>query len=130
MRDAMKAPDEEVLESFKVNKAYPWIERAVKRFFHYQVFGWAADAVSEHFGRDPLPGDKDMGNLLAFYEAGGKRYLEEGALPLGDRPMLEETLEAVRLTLMNTKGTISDYGRRLSKQDIEEALAQLGILEC
>lgn len=130
VRDAKKASNEEVAKSFEINKPFPWIERAVRRFFYYQALGWALDALREHTGKDPLPGDKDMGNFLSLYEAGGEHYEKEGGSPPGDKPMLEETLQAILRTITDTKGTISDYGRGLSEQDMEEALAHLGILEC
>lgn len=130
VRDAKKASDEELKSSFEINKPFPWIERAVRRFFYYQAIGWALDAIREHAGKDPLPGDKDMGNFLAHYEAGGEHYRQEGGSSPGDKPMLEETLQAILRTVTDTKGTISDYGRGLSEQDMEEALAHLGILEC
>lgn len=128
VRDASKAEDGDIEKAYQAN--YPWVERAVKTFFYYTALGWALDAIREHTGKDPLPGDKDMGNFLALYEPGGKRYREEGGSPESDKPMLEETLQAITTTIAGMPSTTVDYGRNLSKDDIEEALAGYGIIEC
>jgi hypothetical protein len=130
VQDASKAADGDIEKAYEENRPYPWIERAVKRFFYYQALGWAADALKEHFGKVPLPGDKDMGNFLAMYEPGGKRYLEEGGSSGSDKPMLEETLEAINRTIANMKSTIVDFGKGLSEEDLQEAFSERGILEC
>jgi hypothetical protein len=130
VQDASKAARGDIEKAYEQNAPYPWIQRAVKRFFYLQALGWAADALKEHFGKDPIPGDKDMGNFLRLYEPGGKRYLEEGGSPESGKPMLEETLEAISRTIAGMKSTIVDYGKDLSEADVEEALAERGILEC
>jgi hypothetical protein len=133
VRDAEKADNEDIAKTFKDNAPFPWIERAVKRFFYHQALGWALDALREYTGKDPLPGDKDMGNFLSLYVAGGSHYESEGGLPPGgdwDKPLLEETLQAVLTTITGTPKTIVDVGKNLSDADVEEALAERGILEC
>jgi hypothetical protein len=130
VQDASKAADGDIEKSYEQNSPYPWIQRAVKRFFYFQAIGWALDAVKEYTGQAPLPGDRDMGNFLRSYEPGGKRYLDEGGSSESDKPMLEETLEAISRTIGGMKSTIVDYGKGLSEADVEEALADRGILEC
>jgi hypothetical protein len=141
VRDASKASKEDILKAYEAN--YPWVQNAVKQFFYHQALGWALDALKEHTGKDPLPGDKDMGNFLRIYQAGGESYRKEGGRDyqqfvwegsvlkdLGDVPLLEETLEAILRTVSAMKSTIVDYGRGLSESDVEDALAERGILEC
>jgi hypothetical protein len=130
VRDASKAAEGDIERAYQVNSPYPWIERSVKQFFYYQALGWALDAIREHTGQEQLPGDREMGNFLRLYEPGGKRYLEEGGSPESDKPMLEEALKAITITIGNMPSTIVDYGQNLSEEDIQEALAELGILEC
>lgn len=130
VRDAKKAAEGDIQKAYQVNSPYPWIERAVKRFFYYQAIGWALDAIKEYTGQEPLPGDREMGNFLRLYEPGGKRYLEEGGSPESDKPMLEEALKAITITIGNMPSTIVDYGQHLSEADVGQAFADLGILEC
>lgn len=128
VRDASKAAEGEVQKAFDAN--YPWVAKAVKQFFYYQAIGWALDAIKEHAGKEPLPGDKDMGNFLKLYEPGGRRYREEGGSPESDKPMLEEALQAITTTIAGMPSSIVDYGTDLSEEDVEEAMAERGILEC
>lgn len=130
VQDASKAADGDIEKSYEENSPYPWIQRAVKQFFYYQALGWALDAIKEHTGQEPLPGDREMGNFLRLYEPGGKRYLEEGGSSESDKPMLEEALEAINRTIGGMRSTIVDFGRDLSEEDVQEALAERGILEC
>lgn len=128
VRDASKAAKGDIQKAYDAN--YPWVQRTVKQFFYYQALGWALDAIKKHTGQEPLPGDKEMGNFLRLYEPGGKRYLEEGGSSESDKPMLEEALQAITITIAGMPSTIVDYGRDLSEEDVQEALADLGILEC
>jgi hypothetical protein len=141
VRDASKASKEDIEKAYEANS--PWVQNAVKQFFYYQAIGWALDAIKEHTGKDPLPGDKDMGNFLTLYQAGGESYRKEGGRDyqqfvwegsvlkdLGDVPLLEEALEAILRTVSVMKSTVVDYGRGLSEADVEDALAERGILEC
>lgn len=141
VRDAEKASKEDIGKAYEVNS--PWVQRAVKDFFYNQAMGWILDALKEFNGKDPLPGDKDMGNFLSLYQAGGESYRKEGGRDYqqfvwegsilkdrGDVPLLEETLEAILRTVSVIKSTVVDYGRGLSEADVDEALAELGILEC
>lgn len=128
VQDAREAADGDIDKAYAEN--YPWVQRAVKQFFHYKAIGWALNAIKDYYGQAPLPGDKAMGNFLNLYEPGGKRYLEEGGSPESDKPMLEEALEAINRTIAGMKSTIVDYGHDLSEEDVQEALEDRGILEC
>lgn len=128
VRNAQRAPDKEVKKTFKSNQ--PWVKNAVNQFFYYKAMGWALDAIREIAKRPQPPGDRDMQNFLEFYQEGGKRYREEGGSPAGDKPMLEETLEAVLRTIAILEGSIADHGRNLLPEDVDDALADLGIIEC
>lgn len=128
VRDAKKVGDKAVAETFSPDT--PWVKRVVKAFFYHKALGWALDAIKRYGGQKPEPGDRDMRNFLNFYQKGGKRYQEEGGSPEGDKPMLEETLEGVLRTISSLEGAIADYGRDLSREDLESALSDLGILEC
>jgi len=143
VQDASKAVDGDIEKSYEQNSPYPWIQRAVKRFFYLKAIGWALDAVKEYTGQAPLPGDKDMGNFLRLYQSGGEKYRKEGGRDYeqfywegsvlkdrGDVPLLEEALEAISRTIGGMRSTIVDYGTGLSEADVEEALAERGILEC
>lgn len=130
VHDASKAADGDIQKAYAENRPYPWIERAVKQFFYYKALGWALNAIKDFYGQAPLPGDKEMGNFLNLYEPGGKRYLEEGGSSESEKPMLEETLEAINITIANMKSTIVDFGQGLSEDDVQEAIAERGILEC
>jgi hypothetical protein len=126
VRDAQKAKEDTIEKAYATN--YPWVKRAVKRFFYFQATGWALDAIKEHAGTEPIPGDRDLGNFLRFYKAGGERYLKEGHS--GEEPSLEEALEGILRTITSMNEITVDYGRNLSQADLEEALAHWGILEC
>jgi len=126
VRDAQKAEEGVTEKAYAANQ--PWVARAVKRFFYFMAMGWALDAVREHTGADPLPGDREMGNFLRLYKAGGERYRKEGRS--GEEPSLEEALEGVLRTVTSMGGVTVDYGQNLSQADLDEALAEFGILEC
>ena len=131
LKDATKADDAEVKRAFKSNE--PWVERAVMQFFYSKALGWALDAIKQHTGMQPLPGDRDLGNFLRFYKSGAgdrEKYLREGGLGSLDEPFLEEVLEGILRTMGSMERITVDYGRNLSKADLDEALAELGILEC
>jgi hypothetical protein len=141
VRDASKAADGDIEKAYQAN--YPWVQKAVKQFFYFKAVGWALDAIRDHTGQTPLPGDKDMGNFLSLYEPGGKRYREEGSRDYqqfvwegsvlkdrGERLFLEETLQAIYITISGMQSTIDDYGRNLSEADIQGELEKFGILEC
>lgn len=126
VRDASKAKKDATEKAYAANQ--PWVARAVKRFFYFMALGWALDAVREHTGADPLPGDREMGNFLRLYKAGGERYRNEGHS--GEDPSLEEALEGILRTVTSMDGITVDYGRNLSQADLDEVLADFGILEC
>lgn len=127
VRDSRKAESNDAVEkAFAANQ--PWVKRAVKQFFYFMAAGWALDALREHTGADPIPGDREMGNFLRFYKAGGERYRKEGGS--SEDPFLEEALEGVLRTITSMDGVTTDYGRNLSQADLDEALAEWGILEC
>ena len=128
VRDAKKAKDDAIENAFAANQ--PWVERAVKEFFYYRAVGWALDAVKEFTGKEPIPGDRALGNFLRLYKSGGERYRNKGAGPSGDEPFLEEALEAISRMMNSMDGITVDYGRNLSQADLDEALADLGVLEC
>lgn len=126
VRDARRAGEDAVEKAYTANQ--PWVERAVKQFFYLQAMGWALNAIRKHTGADPIAGDLDLRNFLNLYKAGGERYQKEGRS--GEEPSLEEALEAILRMMNSMDGIIVDYGRDLSKVDLDEALADLGILEC
>jgi hypothetical protein len=126
VRDAQKAEEGEIEKAYASNQ--PWVEQAVKRFFYFQTLGWALDAIREDTGAEPVPGDRDLGNFLRFYKAGGERYRKEGHG--GEDPPLEEALEAILRAITSMSGVTVDYGRNLSQADLDEALADRGVLEC
>lgn len=126
VRDAQKAEEHAIEKAYAANQ--PWVERAVKKFFYYQAIGWAVDAIREHTGADPILGDRDLRNFLNIYKAGGERYRKEGHS--GEDPSLEEALEAILRMITSMTGITVDYGRNLSQADLDEALADRGILEC
>ena len=129
--DARKAEDSEVKKAFAANQ--PWVERAVLDFFYYKAMGWALDYIKERFGRESIPGDRTLGNFLSFYKSGGgdrEKYLNEGGVGSLEVPFLEETLEGILRTMNSMDRIVVDYGRNLSQADFEEALENLGILEC
>jgi hypothetical protein len=131
VRDARKAENDEVKKAFRANE--PWVKRAVEKFFYHQALGWALDAIKEHAGRPPMPGDRDLGNFLEFYKSGAgdrEKYLNEGGSGDLNVPFLEETLEAILRTMGSMDGITVDYGRGLSQTDLDEALGSFGILEC
>lgn len=131
VKDASKADDSEVKRAFASNE--PWVERAVLDFFYYKAMGWALDAIKKHFGRDPIPGDRALGNFLSFYKSGAgdpEKYLKEGGIGPLEEPFLEETLEGILRTMSSMDGITVDYGRNLSQADFDQALEDLGILEC
>lgn len=141
VRDGGKATQGDIEKAYEAN--YPWVQNAVKKFFYYQALGWALNAIRDFTGKDPLPGDKDMGNFLRLYQSGGEKYRKEGGRDYqqfvwegsvlkdrGDIPLLEEALEAIYRTVNEMKSTIVDYGRGLSEADVDEALAERGVLEC
>lgn len=131
VKNAEKASDGEVIKAFKSNQ--PWVERAVNQFFYMQALGWSLDEIKERRGIEPIPGDKDLGNFIRFYQSGAgdrQKYLEHGGSGPLDVPFLEETLAAILITINSMDGTTVDYGRNLSQSDLDEALAELGILEC
>lgn len=129
VKDARKAEDAEVAKAFTVNQ--PWVKRVVEEFFYHKALGWALDAIKKFTGREPMPGDRELGNFLLFYKSGGadrEKYLREGGS--GEEPFLEEALEGILRTMTSMDGIIVDYGRNLSQGDLDEALAEFGILEC
>lgn len=102
-------------------------------FFYHKAMGWALDAIKRHFGREPIPGDRDLGNFLSFYKSGAgdrERYLKEGRSGPLEVPFLEETLEGILRTMGSMDRITVDYARNLSQADFDEALQDLGILEC
>lgn len=131
VQDARKAEDDAIKKAFASNQ--PWVERAVNEFFYSKALGWALDVIKEHTGKEPIPGDRELGNFLQFYKSGAgdrEKYLKEGGSgPLG-QPFLEEALEAILRTMNSLDGITVDYGRDLSQADLDEALAERGILEC
>lgn len=131
VRDARKAGEDQIEKAFAANAPTPWVERAVKQFFYYRAIGWALDAIKQFAGSEPIPGDRELGNFLRLYKAGGEPYRKEGSpRAVGEEPFLEEALEAI-LRMMNSMDRITvDYGRNLSQADLDEALAEHGILEC
>ncbi len=130
VKDARKAEKDAVDTAYDANK--PWVRRAVKQFFYLKAIGWALDVVKKHAGKDPIPGDRDLGNFLRAYKSGGKPYREQGSMDEIelDDPFLEEVLEAIYRMLGAMDGATVDYGRNLSEEDLEEALGYWGILEC
>lgn len=141
VRDGQKAAEGDIDKAYEQNQ--PWVQSAVKRFFYYKALGWAFNAIREVSGKEQLPGDKEMGNFLTFYRSGGEKYRKEGGRDYeqyvwedgvikdrGEVPFLEEALEAIYRTVNEMKSTIVDYGRGLSEADVEEALAERGVLEC
>lgn len=127
--DARKGDDAEVKKAFAANQ--PWVERAVGQFFYSMALGWTVDALRKFTGQDPIPGDRDLGNFLRFYKSGAgdrEKYLKEGGA--GNEPFLEEALEAILRTMNSMDRIVVDYGKRLSQADLDEALAEHGILEC
>lgn len=131
VKDAKKAEDSEVKRAFASNQ--PWVERAVNHFFYSKAWGWALDAIREYTGKEPIPGDRELGNFLRFYKSGAgdrEKYLKEGGSGPLEEPFLEEALEAILRTMNSMEGITVDYGRNLSQADFDDALADLGILEC
>jgi hypothetical protein len=131
IREAERVESEAVQKAFAANQ--PWVKKAVEKFFYYRAIGWALDVIREHTKQKPLPGDRDLGNFLRLYKSGaGNReaYLREGSTGGKDEPFLEEALEAILRTMTSMEGIIADYGRGLSQADLDEALADRGILEC
>lgn len=128
VRDASKAREGSVEAAYSRN--YPWVKKAVTRFFYYKALGWALDAIRKVAGRSRAC-DADVRNFLELYQGGGEHYLKQGGgLPEGSKPMLEEALEGILRTIAELDGSIVDYGRGLSLGDLESALFDLGILEC
>jgi len=131
VRDARQAEDDAVEKAFAANK--PWVKRATQEFFYSKALGWALDVIKEHTGAEPIPGDRELGNFIRFYKSGAgdrEKYLKEGGSGGMDEPFLEEALEAILRTMGSMDGITVDYGRNLSQADLDEALADLGILEC
>lgn len=131
VKDAAKGDDADVKRAFAANE--PWVEQAVDRFFYNKALGWALDAIKKHYGREPMPGDRDLGNFLAFYKSGAgerEKYLREGGTGPIETPFLEEALEGILRTMNSMEKITIDYGRNLSQADLEGALAEHGILEC
>lgn len=130
VHDAKKVGQKQLAQTFENTAPMPWIERSVRNFFYRQAMGWAIEAIKGYAGKDPTPGDKDMSYFLQFYEHSNPRYREEGNAPESDKPMLEETLQAIKIVIAQTQGTIADYGRGLTREQVDEAIADYGILEC
>lgn len=141
VRDGQKAAEGDIEKAYEMNSWAPWVQKAVKKFFYYKAMGWAFNAIRGE--KHQLPGDKEMGNFLTFYKSGGEKYRNEGGTDYqqfvwegetikdrGEVPLLEEALEAIYRTISGMKSTIVDYGRGLSEADVEDALAERGILEC
>lgn len=131
VKDARKAEDPEVKRAFAANQ--PWVEQAVMQFFYSKALGWALDAIKQHTGMEPVPGDRELGNFLRFYKSGAgdrEKYLREGGIGSPGEPFLEEALEGILRTMNSMDRITVDYGRNLPQADLDEALADLGILEC
>lgn len=107
-----------------------WINRAVVQFFTNRAYGWVQHELLRRAGRDPVGGDEDLRFFVKVYRPSGPKYHQTGSSSdLGD-PALEELLEGIyRILSLSVKAT-ADYGRGLSSADVEEALAQHGLLEC
>lgn len=131
VKGAAKAQEGEVKKAFETNP--PWVARAVTQFFYSKALGWALDAIKEHAGRASIPGDRELGNFLRYYKSGAgdrEKYLQEGGSGKLEEPFLEETLEAIYRAMNSMTGITVDYGRNLSRADLDEALSDRGILEC
>lgn len=124
VRNGMECGQEKMTQAYERNQ--PWVKRAVTRFFESLMYGVAVEVMEKHYHKE-RPVDYAVEYFLKTYKEQDEKYKNEGS---GfQEPAREEALEGI-LKVLNIMDNITTGNKIVLKDELDEALAEQGILEC